>query len=78
MDVEISLFNRNTDQYIWGALAIVASAYFPAGIDDWEAWIQYNIDDLVVYDDNVYRCRQAHTSQPDWTPPVTPALWQIE
>jgi len=30
---------------------------------------------LVTYDGEGYTCRQAHTSQPDWTPDVVPALW---
>lgn len=24
---------------------------------------------------NLYRCVQAHTTQSDWTPPITPSLW---
>ena len=27
------------------------------------------------YNDLLYRCVQAHTSQADWTPPAVPALW---
>lgn len=25
----------------------------------------------------LYRCRQAHTSQVDWQPSITPALWEV-
>ena len=25
----------------------------------------------------LYRCVQAHTTQPDWTPDITPALWVV-
>jgi len=35
----------------------------------------YAIGDLVSYNGHDYRCQQAHTSQPDWHPDVTPALW---
>lgn len=28
-----------------------------------------------TYNDVVYECIQAHTTQPDWTPPAVPALW---
>jgi len=35
----------------------------------------YAVGDLVTYSGRDYRCQQAHTSQPDWTPPATPALW---
>ena len=27
------------------------------------------------YEGTLYKCVQGHTSQADWTPPVTPALW---
>src|SRR5262245_26718303 len=30
---------------------------------------------VVTYRRTTYRCVQSHTSQPDWTPPVVPALW---
>ena len=31
-----------------------------------------------VYSDTTYVCLQSHTTQSDWTPPNTPALWQKE
>ncbi|MBP3305258.1 MAG: chitinase, partial [Oscillospiraceae bacterium] len=27
------------------------------------------------YDGALYKCLQAHTSQPDWTPTAAPSLW---
>ncbi|KAG8893211.1 hypothetical protein FRB99_002136, partial [Tulasnella sp. 403] len=36
---------------------------------------QYYSGDAVVYRGRVYRVIQAHISQSDWTPDVTPALW---
>ena len=30
-----------------------------------------------TYDGTTYECIQAHTTQSDWTPPATPALWSI-
>jgi chitinase len=35
----------------------------------------YAVNDLVTYNGRDYRCQQAHTSQPDWNPVATPALW---
>lgn len=29
-----------------------------------------------AYNNKLYKCLQAHTSQTDWTPEVTPALWK--
>lgn len=35
----------------------------------------YSVSDRVRYEDILYKCVQAHTSQVDWAPDVTPALW---
>ncbi len=29
------------------------------------------------YEDTLYKCIQAHTTQADWTPDTTPALWEV-
>ena len=43
---------------------------------DWRAGIAVSIGDIYAYNDkNLYRCVQAHTTQSDWTPNITPALW---
>lgn len=44
---------------------------FPA----WKTDVQYVLNNRVRYDGRLYKCVQAHTSQQDWTPDVTPALW---
>lgn len=41
----------------------------------WAADVGYTVDERIRYGDKLYRCVQAHTSQADWTPPSTPALW---
>ena len=41
----------------------------------WEAGTAYAMDMRVDYDGKLYKCVQAHTSQADWTPDATPALW---
>jgi hypothetical protein len=35
----------------------------------------YLVDDVIMYNGVPYKCLQTHTSQPDWTPLVVPALW---
>lgn len=37
----------------------------------------YSIGDRVRYSETLYKCVQAHTSQSDWTPDITPALWMV-
>ena len=41
----------------------------------WEIDITYAVNERVSYNDVLYRCEQEHTSQADWTPDITPALW---
>ena len=46
----------------------------------WGENAAYNIGDLRRYgeDENkLYKCLQAHTSQANWTPDVSPALWKV-
>ena len=44
---------------------------------DWQTDTAYAVDDRVKYDDVLYKCVQAHTSQDSWTPDLTPALWVV-
>lgn len=43
----------------------------------WAIDIAYAIGDRVQHGGTLYKCIQAHTSQADWTPDATPALWVI-
>ena len=51
--------------------ALEAVELFPA----WVADIAYAADERIRYDGKLYRCVQSHTSQTEWTPDQTPALW---
>ena len=53
------------------AAALDAMAIYPA----WEIGKAYAVNDRRRYGANLYKCVQAHTSQADWTPDATPALW---
>lgn len=42
----------------------------------WETGIAYAVGNIRRYTDGkLYRCLQAHTSQPDWTPDAAVSLW---
>lgn len=43
----------------------------------WKTDTAYTVDERIRYEDTLYRCVQSHTSQDDWTPDVTPALWTV-
>lgn len=35
------------------------------------------VGERVQYEGILYKCIQAHTTQSDWTPDITPALWTV-
>lgn len=48
--------------------------FFP----EWNVGFTYEVGDKVRYNKGLYRCLQAHTSQSDWHPDITPALWSTK
>ena len=52
--------------------ALTAVELFPA----WAIGKAYAVNDRVQYNGTLYKCVQAHTSQADWAPSATPALWK--
>lgn len=42
---------------------------------EWAVGKAYAVDERIRYGEKLYRCVQAHTSQDNWTPDATPALW---
>lgn len=51
--------------------ALEAIELFP----NWISEGSYTLNIRVRYLDKLYKCVQAHTSQANWTPDITPALW---
>lgn len=57
--------------------ALEVACVYPA----WEENKSYKVNTMVIYGENavgdpqLYRCAQAHTSQSNWTPDITAALW---
>lgn len=51
--------------------ALDAVELFPA----WAEGVAYAVGQRIQYNGKLYKCVQAHTSQADWTPEATPALW---
>ena len=43
----------------------------------WAIGMAYAAGDRVQHDGTLYKCVQAHTSQADWTPDATQALWVV-
>lgn len=51
--------------------ALESVELFPA----WHTGTAYEAQTRVRYGEKLYRCEQTHTSQDDWTPDATTALW---
>ena len=50
------------------------------GVELFPAWVvgkAYAVNDRTQYNGTLYKCVQAHTSQADWTPDATQALWVV-
>jgi len=43
----------------------------------WESGVAVAVDEIYSYQSALYRVVQAHTTQADWTPDVTPALFAV-
>lgn len=44
---------------------------------EWKVGIDAIKDKRYRYIDKLYKCNQPHTTQADWTPDVTPAMWTV-
>ena len=51
--------------------ALACITLFP----EWTVGVTYKTDERVSYNTKLYRVVQTHTSQVDWTPDITPALF---
>lgn len=64
--------------YRWWRNLTEAPPAPPSGPAAWDgAGHAYAVADQVAYQGKTYRCVQAHTSQPGWTPTAVPALWAV-
>lgn len=65
---------------IEGAAALQDDAAALENIDLYPLWkvgIAVNVGDRLRYEETLYKVVQAHTTQEDWTPDITPALFVV-
>ena len=43
----------------------------------WSEGIAVKVDERFQYGERLYKVVQSHTTQADWTPDITPALWTV-
>ena len=53
--------------------ALESVELFPA----WASGVAYTVDERIQYGGTLYRVVQAHTSQADWVPDKTPAMFTV-
>lgn len=58
-----------------GAIDDVTAGEHPEMFAEWEPEVTYTPGNIRRYGEQLYRCLQSHTSQPDWTPDVAVSLW---
>lgn len=60
-----------------GSLPDGEAAAVPELFPAWAYPVSYIVGDRVSDGGKLYKCQQAHTSQEDWKPSATPALWAV-
>lgn len=50
---------------------------YPSLFEPWKVNVSYKVDDRRQYNNKLYKCRQAHTSEEVYTPDIIPALWAV-
>jgi hypothetical protein len=48
-----------------------------AMVQEWGVGRRYGVGDVLTKGKSVFVCVQGHTSQSDWAPTATPALWRL-
>lgn len=62
-------------QHLQTALTDEDALNYKTFFEEWHTDTAYEVGIRVRYEGQLYRCEQAHTSQADWTPDTTKALW---
>lgn len=60
-----------------GTLDMVTASEHADLFAPWAYPIAYTVGQLRRYNDMLYKCVQAHTSQADWTPDTAASLWSV-
>lgn len=69
--IDLVAFMRAARLTVDDETALTGKELYPV----WAENISVSVNDRYQYNDKLYKCVQAHTTQADWTPNATPALW---
>lgn len=59
------------------SLPVETAIEVPELYQKWESGEAVTVETIRRYNDILYKVVQAHTTQSDWTPDITPALWKL-
>lgn len=68
---ELVKFIKNARPTATDQTALVGKDLYP----EWDETKTYSVGDRVRYNEDLYKCLQAHTAQSTWTPKDAPSLW---
>lgn len=71
-----TLVNDKTEKIV-GTFDDVAAVKVIDLHPQWAAGLTVAVGDRYQYQDKLYKVIQSHTTQSDWTPDATPALWAV-
>lgn len=74
LQVRIDVVQMSEEQIMKDTIEVLAESAMST-TDAYEVGVSYKAGDLFTYDNALYRVIQAHTSQADWIPDTTPALY---
>lgn len=62
---------NTTREILTDTQALEVPTLFP----NWREGVEYKINDKIIFNDTLYKVINAHTSQSDWTPDISPSLF---
>ena len=68
---ELKDYIKKSRQEVTDGTALIGKDLHP----EWDETKTYSAGDRVRYNEDLYKCLQAHTAQTTWTPTDAPSLW---
>ena len=70
---DLVAYMKKSRKAVDDSTALIGMELYPV----WAVGIAVSVGDRYQFNGKLYKCVQAHTTQADWTPDITPALWTV-
>ena len=70
---DLVAYMKKSRKAVDDSTALIGMELYPV----WAVGIAVSVGDRYQFNGKLYKCGQAHTTQADWTPDKTPALWTV-